>query len=41
VQLGPQNPAAFQQLKDSQGQYLRSNSPGDPFQMQLGLRFEF
>jgi len=41
VQLGPQNPAVFQQRKNSQGQYLRSNSPGDPFQMQLGLRFEF
>ena len=41
VQLGPQNPAAFMQLKDSQGDYFRSNSPGDPFQMQLRLRFEF
>ena len=41
VQLRPQNPATFQQLKDSQGRYIRTNSPGDPFQMQLGLRFEF
>ena len=41
VQLGPQNPAAFMQVKDSQGNYIRSNSPGDPFQMQLRLRFEF
>lgn len=41
VQLGPQNPAAFQQLRDSLGHYIRSNSPGDPFQVQLGLRFEF
>ena len=41
VQLGPQNPAAFMQLTDSQGGYIRSNSPGDPFQMQLRLRFEF
>jgi hypothetical protein len=41
VQLGPQNPAAFMQVKDSQGNYIPSNSPGDPFQMQLGVRFQF
>jgi hypothetical protein len=41
VQLGPQNPAVFGKVKDSQGSYIRSNSPGDAFQMQLGVRFEF
>lgn len=33
--------AAFRQLKNSQGNYILSNSPGDPFQAQFGLRFEF
>ncbi len=34
-------PANFNQLRDSSGRYLRSNIPGDPFQVQLGLRFQF
>ncbi len=33
--------AAFRQLRNSQGQYIRSNTPGDPFQAQFGVRFEF
>jgi hypothetical protein len=33
--------AAFQQLHNSAGKYIQSNSPGDPFQAQFGLRFEF
>ncbi len=41
VQLGPQSPATFMQVKDSAGNYIRSNSPGDPFQMQVGVRFQF
>jgi hypothetical protein len=41
VQLGPQNSAAFMQVKNSQGNYILSNTAGDPFQMQLGLRFQF
>ncbi len=34
-------PATFGQLTDSQGRYLLNNTPGDPFQAQLGLRFQF
>lgn len=34
-------PATFNQLRDSSGEYYRDNHPGDPFQMQLGLRFQF
>ena len=41
VQLGPQNPAAFMQIKGSQGNYIRSNRQGDPFQAQFRMRFEF
>lgn len=39
VQLPPA--ASFDQLKNSQGQYIQSNTPGSPFQAQLGVRFEF
>jgi hypothetical protein len=39
VQLGPQ--AAFLQLKNADGTYRSNNAPGDPFQMQVGLRFQF
>lgn len=39
VQLPPA--AAFDQLKNSQGNYILSNTPGSPFQAQLGIRFEF
>ena len=42
VQLGPQNPATFNQLRNpATGKYYTSNSPGDPFQAQFGVRFEF
>ena len=34
-------PAAFMQSRDSQGRYLKTGSVGDPFQAQLGLRFQF
>ena len=34
-------PANFGQLKDSQGRYLLNNTPGDPFQAQIGLRWMF
>lgn len=34
-------PANFNQLRDSSGEYYKTNIPGDPFQMQLGLRFQF
>jgi len=34
-------PANFNQLRDPSGKYYRTNVPGDPFQMQLGLRFQF
>jgi hypothetical protein len=34
-------PATFGQLRDSQGNYLRTNTPGDPFQAQIGLRWMF
>jgi hypothetical protein len=33
--------AAFQQLRNAQGNYILSNAPGDPFQAQFGVRFEF
>jgi hypothetical protein len=32
---------AFDQLKNAQGQYIQTNSAGDPFQAQLGLRYSF
>jgi hypothetical protein len=34
-------PATFGQLKASDGKYLLTNTPGDPFQAQLGLRWVF
>jgi hypothetical protein len=34
-------PAAFGQLRNAQGLYYQYNVAGDPFQAQLGLRFEF
>ncbi|MEP7305834.1 MAG: TonB-dependent receptor [Acidobacteriota bacterium] len=34
-------PANFGQLRDSQGNYLTTNTPGDPFQAQVGLRWVF
>ena len=34
-------PEIFNQLRDASGEYYRDNIPGDPFQMQLGLRFQF
>jgi hypothetical protein len=34
-------PSTFGQLKDSDGRYLGNNTPGDPFQAQLGLRWVF
>jgi carboxypeptidase family protein len=34
-------PATFGQLRDNPGVYLLTNSPGDPFQAQLGLRWVF
>ncbi len=34
-------PDNFNQLRDASGRYLQSNIPGDPFQVQLGLRFQF
>ncbi len=33
--------ADFLKSRDSQGRYLKSGSVGDPFQAQLGLRFQF
>jgi hypothetical protein len=37
---GPTNPN-FLQIRDQQGNYLLSNTPGEPRQVQLGLRFSF
>lgn len=34
-------PAGFNKLRDPSGEYYQDNHPGDPFQMQLGLRFQF
>ncbi|MBI2817634.1 MAG: hypothetical protein HYX72_11915 [Acidobacteria bacterium] len=34
-------PPTFNQLRDASGRYYRDNIPGDPFQAQFGLRFEF
>ena len=34
-------PANFGQLKDSSGNYLLTNTPGDPFQAQIGLKWVF
>ena len=39
VQQAPN--AAFGQLRNSQGQYLQSNSAGDAFMAQLGIRYQF
>jgi hypothetical protein len=39
VEVAP--PETFNQLRDASGEYYRDNIPGDPFQMQLGLRFQF
>ncbi|MBI4465072.1 MAG: hypothetical protein HY647_10240, partial [Acidobacteria bacterium] len=39
VQVAP--PANFNQLRKASGEYYKTNIPGDPFQMQLGLRFQF
>jgi hypothetical protein len=33
--------AAFGQLRNPEGQYYQYNTPGDPFQAQLGLRYAF
>jgi len=37
--VGPQ--PTFGQLKNAQGQYIQTNTAGDPFQAQLGLRYSF
>ncbi len=34
-------PATFNQLRDSNGNYLQSNTAGDAFQAQLGARYRF
>lgn len=34
-------PANFRQLRNSDGSYQANNAAGDPFQLQLGLRFQF
>ena len=34
-------PANFGQLRDSRGRYLLTNTPGDPFQAQIGLKWVF
>ena len=34
-------PANFGQLKDSSGNYLLTNTPGDPFQAQIGVKWVF
>jgi hypothetical protein len=34
-------PSNFGELKNSNGQFLTTNTAGDPFQAQIGLRFEF
>lgn len=34
-------PANFGKLRDAKGNYLLSNVPGDPFQVQVGLRYIF
>ena len=34
-------PANFGQLRDSGGSYLLTNTPGDPFQAQIGLKWVF
>ncbi len=39
VNVGPQ--ATFGQLKNAQGQYIQTDTAGDPFQAQLGLRYSF
>lgn len=39
VNVGPQ--PTFGQLKNPQGQYYQTNTAGDPFQAQLGLRYSF
>ena len=38
---GATPPAAFGQLRNSQGQYYQYNTAGDPFQAQIGLRYQF
>jgi hypothetical protein len=37
---GPTHPN-FLQIRDSNGQYLLNNTPGEPRQIQLGLRLSF
>lgn len=39
VQLPPS--ASFDQVRNSSGNYITSNTPGSPFQAQLGVRYEF
>jgi hypothetical protein len=39
VHTGPA--ATFGQLRNAQGQYIQTNTAGDPFQAQLGLRYSF
>jgi len=39
VNVGPQ--PTFGQLRNAQGQFIQTNTAGDPFQAQLGLRFQF
>jgi hypothetical protein len=34
-------PANFGQLRDGRGRYLLTNTPGDPFQAQIGLKWVF
>jgi hypothetical protein len=34
-------PATFGRLRDGDGRYLLTNTPGDPFQAQIGLRWVF
>jgi hypothetical protein len=41
VAVSVAHPPTFGQLKDAQGHYLLNNSPGDPFQAQIGVRWSF
>jgi hypothetical protein len=34
-------PVAFGRLRNPEGQYYQYNTAGDPFQAQLGLRYQF
>jgi hypothetical protein len=39
--FGPPTNPNFLQVKDANGNYITTNVPGAPRQVQLGLRFEF